>query len=50
MTLRRYVEQTYLPAQVTEATTMHSTESRFRTRILQPWVTRPWGSWRLSRA
>src|SRR5205823_6211659 len=34
MTLRRYVEQTYLPAQATEATTMHSTESRFRTRIL----------------
>jgi integrase len=34
MTLRRYGEQTYLPAQVTEATTMHSTESRFRTRIL----------------
>jgi integrase len=34
MTLRRYVEQTYLPAQVTEATTMQSAESRFRTRIL----------------
>ena len=34
MTLRRYVENTYLPAQVTEATTMQSAESRFRVRIL----------------
>jgi len=34
ITLRRYVEQVYLPAQVTEATSQRSTESRFRTRIL----------------
>jgi integrase len=34
MSLRRYVEQTYLPAQVTEATSIKVTESRFRVRIL----------------
>jgi len=34
LTLRRYVQETYLPAQVTEATSQRSTESRFRTRIL----------------
>ena len=34
ITLRRYVTETYLPAQVTEATSQRSTESRFRTRIL----------------
>jgi hypothetical protein len=34
MTLRRYVEQTYLPGQVTEATSIKVTESRFRVRIL----------------
>ena len=34
LTLRRYVENTYLPAQVTEATSIKVTESRFRVRIL----------------
>jgi len=34
MTLRRYVEQTYLPAQVTEATTRESMELRFRLHVL----------------
>ena len=34
LTLRRYVTETYLPSQTTEATSQHSTESRFRVRIL----------------
>jgi len=34
VTLRRYVEQTYLPALTSEATSIKVTESRFRTRIL----------------
>jgi hypothetical protein len=34
MTLRRYVEQTYLPAQTSEATSIKATENRFRVRIL----------------
>jgi integrase len=34
VTLRRYVEQTYLPALTSEATSIKATESRFRTRIL----------------
>ena len=34
VTLRRYVEQTYLPALTSEATSVKVTESRFRTRIL----------------
>jgi integrase len=34
LTLRAYIEQTYLPSQVTEATTIQAVESRFRTRIL----------------
>ena len=34
VTLRRYVEQTYLPALTSEATSIRATESRFRVRIL----------------
>jgi integrase len=34
LTLRRYFTETYLPSQVTEATSIQSMESRFRTRIL----------------
>ncbi len=34
MTLRRYVEQTYLPAQVTEATSGQAMELRFRLHVL----------------
>ena len=34
ITLRKYAEQTYLPALTSEATSIKATESRFRTRIL----------------
>ena len=34
MTLRRYVEETYLPAQLSEATTRESMEIRFRLHVL----------------
>jgi len=34
ITLRKYAEQTYLPALTSEATSIRATESRFRSRIL----------------